>query len=347
MPGANRSVKDDVKVKAEPGGPEISLEKLKEVSDFDVDLAKMQDESDEASIFSACNSPDDVEDSTASELGEYELSYLHNIYHSSEMLTGHDEDAILPDAIAPPSLGAISGHLQIPAGGVHLPTPPQSSSKKPAIAITPVSEGRNAPPRGSQDTAWESDNEVPSRSSSPIPSGPALKASCAKSTISRKRKAVSPHPIKVEPSPKQPRMKGPAESKVKGPADDESKVDLDDEDDSSHGYGSDGDRGISPCPSNTPMLDGLEIRPEDDPLGLFSKDPSTLTPEEQRILKKQRRLLKNRESAQLSRHRKKMHLNSLERQGEALKKEKSALATRVQDLSEENERLRKQLVTLP
>ena len=61
------------------------------------------------------------------------------------------------------------------------------------------------------------------------------------------------------------------------------------------------------------MLDGMEIRPEDDPLGLFSRDPATLTPEEQRLLKKQRRLLKNRESAQLSRHRKKCHLHTLEK----------------------------------
>jgi len=88
------------------------------------------------------------------------------------------------------------------------------------------------------------------------------------------------------------------------------------------------------------MFDGMEICPEDDPLGLFSRDPATLTPEEQRLLKKQRRLLKNRESAQLSRYRKKSHLQTLEQQLDPLKKERAALQQRVQELLEENERLR-------
>lgn len=47
---------------------------------------------------------------------------------------------------------------------------------------------------------------------------------------------------------------------------------------------------------------------------LMKRDPSTLTFEEQREVKKYMRLLKNRESAQLSRHRKKMHLSALEQQ---------------------------------
>jgi hypothetical protein len=51
----------------------------------------------------------------------------------------------------------------------------------------------------------------------------------------------------------------------------------------------------------------------------MSRDPSTLTVEEQRQVKKQLRLLKNRESAQLSRHRKKLHLNALERQVKVVK----------------------------
>ena len=90
------------------------------------------------------------------------------------------------------------------------------------------------------------------------------------------------------------------------------------------------------------MFDGKEIfQPEDDPLGLFSGDPATLTPAEQRLLKKQRRLIKNRESAQLSRHRKKCQLHTLEKQLDPLKKENAALQQRVQELLEENERLRK------
>ena len=58
----------------------------------------------------------------------------------------------------------------------------------------------------------------------------------------------------------------------------------------------------------------LHIRPEDDPLGLFQRDPNTLTSEELKLLKKQKRLIKNRESAQLSRHRKKQHVEGLQAQ---------------------------------
>jgi len=328
MPGTNRVVKAELSVKMEPAGPDfLDVCAKGKVDDLDVDLSTACDESDETSIFSACT-PDDVEDSTASELGEFELSYLHSIYHSSEAMLG--DDAILPDTMPPPSLGSTSG-LNIPAAGAHcdaVSRPP--SSKKPYLSVAIVEE-HNGPPQGSQDS-WDSDSESASGSSSPVPPGPAIKASPKTNMINnRKRKASTTVAIKVEPSTKI--------SRVKGPVGEEKKDDLSD-----HEYGS--DRGDSPCPSNTPMLDGLEIRPEDDPLGLFSKDPATLTPEEQRILKKQRRLLKNRESAQLSRHRKKMHLTSLEKQVEALKKEKAALASKVSDLQEENERLRKEMITL-
>ena len=47
---------------------------------------------------------------------------------------------------------------------------------------------------------------------------------------------------------------------------------------------------------------------------LMKRDQKTLTFEEQREVKRYMRLLKNRESAQLSRHRKKMHLTALEMQ---------------------------------
>lgn len=56
----------------------------------------------------------------------------------------------------------------------------------------------------------------------------------------------------------------------------------------------------------------MALRPEDDPAGLFQKDPKTLTCEELKMIKKQKRLIKNRESAQLSRHRKKQHVEGLQ-----------------------------------
>lgn len=320
-------MKNESLVKMEPAGPEFTdIVKMKH-DDLDVDLAKVCDDSDENSIFSACHSPDDVEDSTASELGEYELSYLHTIYHSSEAML--DEDAILPDAIAPPSLGSLGGLSMQSSTGAHIASISQPPSSKKPLSVNV--EGRNGQPKGGQD-AWDSEDETSEHCASPVPAGPAVKASPKTPINSRKRKASVISPVKVEASPKVSRVKGPVDKE-------------DNKDDSDNEYGS--DRGSSPCPSNTPMLDGLEIRPEDDPLGLFSKDPATLTPEEQRILKKQRRLLKNRESAQLSSHCKKMHLTSLERQVEALKKEKAALAARVTDLQDENERLRKQMITMP
>lgn len=56
----------------------------------------------------------------------------------------------------------------------------------------------------------------------------------------------------------------------------------------------------------------MVLRPEDDPAGLFQRDPKTLTCEELKVIKKQKRLIKNRESAQLSRHRKKQHVEGLQ-----------------------------------
>lgn len=62
----------------------------------------------------------------------------------------------------------------------------------------------------------------------------------------------------------------------------------------------------------------MALRPEDDPSGLFQKDPKTLTCEELKMIKKQKRLIKNRESAQLSRHRKKQHVEGLQVRAESI-----------------------------
>lgn len=83
--------------------------------------------------------------------------------------------------------------------------------------------------------------------------------------------------------------------------------------------------------------------PEDDPQGLFSRDPSTLTPEEVRMLKKKKRLIKNRESAQLSRQRKRIRLETLQTEVLALEGENRALHAKVAQLMEDNAALRRKL----
>ena len=92
-------------------------------------------------------------------------------------------------------------------------------------------------------------------------------------------------------------------------------------------------RSISPTPDE-----------DDDPLGLFTRDPSTLTPEEIKMLKKRKRLIKNRESAQLSRQRKRIRLETLQAEVLHLEEEKKALAARVDQLTEENTALKRKLL---
>jgi hypothetical protein len=82
---------------------------------------------------------------------------------------------------------------------------------------------------------------------------------------------------------------------------------------------------------------------QDDPFGLNGRDLSTLTPEEQKLWKKQKRLIKNRESAQLSRQRKKNHMETLEMQVQRLEQERVTLSSRMDQLAEENNLLKKQL----
>jgi len=59
-----------------------------------------------------------------------------------------------------------------------------------------------------------------------------------------------------------------------------------------------------------------------------------LTPEEEKQLKKQRRLIKNRESAQLSRLRKKMYVEELEKKIKDLEDDKKRLEEKVTELTE-------------
>jgi hypothetical protein len=305
------------------------------------DPVRICGEDTDDTIFSACNSPDcdDLDSSTASELGEYELSYLHTLYQPNDLMPAHmTGDTILPDAVAPPSLGG-GMTVSIPVTiSTSLVSPPASSSTH--IVLRDMdhddceSSQPSTPPR-TEDSQWCTEEAdiapvVSSMAPSPAPAKPAVVGK----TTGRKRKAVTNIDAAPAPPTKSSRTQHLEPRHVPKGGGSTSGDDDDSDNESTSGSS----RG------RCPMLDGLEIRPEDDPLGLFSRDPSTLTPEEQRILKKQRRLLKNRESAQLSRHRKKMHLHSLEKQVDALKKDKAALAARVQALQEDNERLRKQLI---
>lgn len=290
-----------------------------ELCDLD-DMVRVCDDVDGNSpIFSTAGSPDDVDSTTGDEFGDYELSYLHNMYQ------GELHDSMLPDAptslsMMPLSSGPASSALR--------------ASALTALALKNPSSGAGSlsqpesPPCGGHDSLDDTDDMSPSpRCASPAPTGPVAKATPVRaSAISRKRKGASAETSSVTSPSKAARTSAARERAC-------SPIDVDTPRSS---------RDSSECPSSgRPMLDGMEIRPEDDPLGLFSRDPATLTPEEQRLLKKQRRLLKNRESAQLSRHRKKCHLHTLEKQVDALKKEKAVLQQRVQELLVENERLRK------
>jgi hypothetical protein len=270
---------------------------------------------DHDDVFSIVGSPDDVDSTTGDELDNFEMNYLHTLYQGD----GADlDDTMLPETEAPASLG--------PASGLKASALSALGLKAPVSGLSVVSHA-DTPPAGAHDWGTETDDSS-SRCASPAPSVPPLKTASATKPSSANRNKRKASAMDREVSTPPTKAARGAANKMRAV----SPVDVDSPNSS---------RSSSECPSNRPMLDGMEIRPEDDPLGLFSRDPATLTAEEQRLLKKQRRLLKNRESAQLSRHRKKCHLHTLEKQVEALKKEKAALQQSVQDLVEENERLRK------
>lgn len=309
---------DDTHVKPAPIDVDFISPKAckQELCDLD-DMVRVCDDVDGNSpIFSTAGSPDDVDSTTGDEFGDYELSYLHNMYQ------GELHESMLPDAptslsMMPLSSGPASSALRASALAA-------LALKNPASGARSLSQPESLP-GGGHDSLDDTDDMSPSpRCASP---GPVAKATPVRtSAISRKRKGASAETPALSSPSKAARTCAARERAC-------SPIDVDTPRSS---------RDSSECPSSSrPMLDGMEIRPEDDPLGLFSRDPATLTPEEQRLLKKQRRLLKNRESAQLSRHRKKCHLHTLEKQVDALKKEKAVLQQRVQELLEENERLRK------
>lgn len=68
-----------------------------------------------------------------------------------------------------------------------------------------------------------------------------------------------------------------------------------------------------------------------------------LTPEEEKQLKRQRRLIKNRESAQLSRQKKKQYVEDLEKSVQSLTAETDTLRSQVTQLSQKNKHLEEQV----
>jgi len=254
----------------------------------------------------------DDDSTTGDELTDYEMSYLHSLHHGGDL-----EDAILPVNEAPPSLGLPAAALK-PQALSALGLKGRAAEARAAVAHLDVL------PHDAHDS-WDDSDMTPSpRCASPVPEQLGSKPTAkARGGAHRKRKAGAD----AASTPAKMAKTVTAVNAVRA-----CSPDIDSAGSS---------RSSSESPSvRRPMLDGMEIRPEDDPLGLFSRDPSTLTVEEQRLLKKQRRLLKNRESAQLSRHRKKCHLHTLEKQVEALKREKEAMQEQLQELLEENKRLR-------
>lgn len=76
------------------------------------------------------------------------------------------------------------------------------------------------------------------------------------------------------------------------------------------------------------------------------KDSKALSPEQEKELKRQRRLIKNRESAQASRERKKIYIQGLEKKVDGLAQEYNDLQGHCLTLEEENELLRQRLKML-
>jgi len=78
----------------------------------------------------------------------------------------------------------------------------------------------------------------------------------------------------------------------------------------------------------------------------FSNNSRSPSPDDDRQLKRQKRLIKNRESAQLSRQRKKVYIEDLERKVVILTEEKETLIKRNASLTKENQSLREEVLQL-
>ena len=237
--------------------------------------------------------PSDQGSSSASELGDYELVYLQNMYPSD-----------------------LSAAADVPGG-----------AEKKTDAVVVSDDGLMAFSCGNPNSPAD-DSALASSISTPAHQSPV-----------RSNDEPSPVPlpsmITISSKTGMALMKEKNDRKRKADAKDSGE-------ESSVHSGS-----VSSPPGEQDLDDDISasrLKPEDDPLGLFSRDPHTLTAEELKQLKKQKRLIKNRESAQLSRHRKKLHQETLESQVMNLEKEKHILNARLEQLALENAILKNQLL---
>mmetsp|Transcript_84896 Transcript_84896/g.226522 ORF Transcript_84896/g.226522 Transcript_84896/m.226522 type:complete len:338 (+) Transcript_84896:176-1189(+) len=281
-----------------PEGPPCMVVKKEEPANVEAVVEEDLLKSTGDEIFSVCEGSQD-NDTSPAEIGDYDLNYL-NIYQPNDMLSAGCNNSvmtILPEAVPPLSLcSSVGDSTHVPIGP--LAQDESSASVQSTLGnCAPEVEDKSAvqpdtPPRQSVEYRWIADASARGQAIV-VPAAIAQKMARAGGRKRGRAGELS--------QPTTPRgQRNGSESVKSEPCDDK---DSD----------SDSDRGMSPGPMSY-VTEVFEIRPEDDPHGLFSRDPATLTLEEQRLVKKQRRLLKNRESAQLSRHRKKMHLNALEKQ---------------------------------
>jgi len=174
-------------------------------------------------IFSACASPEDeLEDAAGADLDSYELNYLHQLYTVPDdgMMVNNFADAILPDAVAPPSLGMSA---QVHAA-LRPESPRSTSTSRSAISHATTDDGQasehnvsqpSTPPRADtrDEAPWSTEPEA-----SPVVASSAR----IPKTTGRKRKAStlrgSPTPLLLPsnrallplPPPARPRRPPPA-----------------------------------------------------------------------------------------------------------------------------------------
>uniref|UniRef100_A0A7S0HUF6 BZIP domain-containing protein n=1 Tax=Hanusia phi TaxID=3032 RepID=A0A7S0HUF6_9CRYP len=263
---------------------------VKAMTDWSVDLTTSFEAGDADKGARPSPEPDS---SSTSELGDFELNYLHQIYQSPEDFTPCDEDFLLYDE-AKPAPQSISEEAESPQEAAWLQT---------TISLSDFTDGNEAPAAEESKGADKPAATVPSNAST---------------TAAVHERAAIPSTLPVQSQPYLYNLN--ASKKRKEPE-------------------------RLPALLKRPEPTTAEVNQANEILAsLGGRDPGSLTPDEQKLLKKQKRLIKNRESAQLSRQRKKNHLEALEMQVQQLEKERAALTLRMEHLVEENAFLKKQLM---